>query len=161
MSSESAPNKISADQRAKRSANQRPNGSANQRPIAGSALLVAGDALSFLAFAAIGRRSHSENGAIVDVALTAAPFLAAWLASAVLFGALRGELLHSPRRLLTRTLLAWLLAWPLGLGLRALLLQREIPASFAIVVGIANTVLLLGWRGVAAWLVSRRATPAG
>jgi len=121
-------------------------------------LLLAGDAISFLVFAAIGRRSHSENGAIADVALTAAPFLLAWLVVATLAGALRGDLLLAPRRLLTRTALAWLLAWPLGLGLRALLLGREIPGSFAIVVGVANTVLLLGWRGVAAWMVTRRKT---
>ena len=152
MSLDSTPKRISVDQRAGRSE--------IQRPVAGSALLIAGDVLSFLVFAAIGRRSHSENGAIVDVALTAVPFLAAWLASAALTGALRGELLLAPRRMLTRTLLAWLLAWPLGLGLRALVLQREIPGSFAIVVGIVNTVLLVGWRAAAAWAVGRRSISA-
>ena len=131
---------------------QGPKASVDQRPIAGPALLIAGDVVSFLVFAAIGRRNHSENGAVVDVALTAAPFLAAWLLVAALAGALRGDLLLSPKQMLKRTALAWLLAWPLGLGLRALVLQREIPLSFAIVVGIANTVLLLGWRGAAAWI---------
>ena len=139
MSSESKSEKISVDLRAKLRG--------NQRPIAGSVALIVGDAISFLVFAAIGRRNHSENGAVVDVALTAAPFFVAWLVVAALTGALRGDLLQSSRRTLARTALAWLLAWPLGLGLRALVLQREIPLSFAIVVGIANTVLLLGWRG--------------
>jgi hypothetical protein len=35
-------------------------------------------------------------------------------------------------------------------------LQRGIPLSFAIVTFIANTILLLGWRGVFLWLWRRR-----
>lgn len=122
--------------------------------------LVIGDAISFLVFAAIGRNSHGEAagfGAVLEVVRTAGPFLLGWFVVAPFTGALRGELLTHPRSLLKRTSLAWLFAWPLGLGLRALFLQRGIPLSFAIVVGITNTVLLLGWRGVAAWVLGRRA----
>lgn len=122
--------------------------------------LLGGDVISFLVFAAIGRNNHGETsglGALGAVAGTAAPFMLGWLVVATLSGALRGGLVSQPRRLLGRTALAWLIAWPLGLGLRALFLQRAIPLSFAIVVGITNTVLLLGWRGVFAWLFNRRA----
>jgi hypothetical protein len=125
----------------------------------GTAALLAGDIVSFMLFAAIGRGSHGEAtglAALGEVAGTAAPFLLGWLAVAPFAGALDAKLLAQPRRLLRRTLLAWLLAWPLGLLLRALFLQRAIPGSFAIVVGITNSVLLLGWRGVAAWVAKER-----
>jgi len=45
------------------------------------ATLIVGDALAFLVFAAIGRSSHGEAtglAAIPQIALTAAPFAAAW-----------------------------------------------------------------------------------
>lgn len=123
--------------------------------------LVVGDILSFLVFSALGRNSHGEAAglrAIAEVAGTAAPFLIGWFAVASGTGALRGSVLRTPVALLKRTALTWLLAWPLGLLLRALFLQRGIPLSFAIVTGVANSVLLLGWRGIAAFLVARRAS---
>jgi hypothetical protein len=134
-----------------------PNTGTEPRPLLRTALLLIGDTISFLVFASIGRRSHSESGTLADVAITAAPFMLAWLMVAPWCGALQGDLLTEPRKLLSRTTVAWLIAWPIGLGLRALLLQREIPGSFALVVGITNTILLLSWRGVAAWLVTSRA----
>jgi hypothetical protein len=68
----------------------------------------------------------------------------------------RGWAARLPSSFLARTLLAWVLALPVGLALRALFLQRGIPLSFAIVTFIANTILLLGWRGVFLWLWRRR-----
>ena len=59
------------------------------------ATLVIGDALAFLVFAAIGRSSHGEAtglAAIPQIALTAAPFAAAWFIVAPFAGAYRREL---------------------------------------------------------------------
>ena len=86
----------------------------------------------------------------------AAPFAIGWFAVAPFVGALRNAALGSPRAMLARTALAWLLAWPVGLGLRALIRQTSIPISFAIVTLITNMVILLGWRGIFAWLTARR-----
>lgn len=122
--------------------------------------LIVGDIVSFLVFSALGRNNHGEAAglsALTLIAGTAAPFLIGWFVVASFTGALRGSLLRQPKELLTRTLISWLLAWPLGLLLRALFLQRGIPMSFAIVVGITNTILLLGWRGIAAYIFNRRA----
>jgi len=121
--------------------------------------LAAGDLVAFLAFAAIGRRSHNEAAGIstlAQVAETAAPFAIGWFAIAPFAGAFRSAALGSPRAMLARTALAWLLAWPIGLGLRALIRQTSIPISFAIVTLITNMVILLGWRGIFAWLTARR-----
>ncbi len=120
-------------------------------------LLVGGDIVSFIVFAIIGRSSHGEAAglaAMVEVLKTAAPFLLGWFLVAPWLKAYRppegqtGAFLRS-------TALAWLVAWPLALLLRALFLQRGIPVSFALVTLISNLVLLLGWRGVFAWLTNR------
>ena len=125
-----------------------------------TAALVAGDALAFMLFSAIGRTSHGEAAgleALLQVAGTAAPFLAGWFLAAPPLGAYRPALLAGPRPMLARTALAWLVAWPLGLGLRALLLQRGIPISFALVT-FATVLVILGlWRGLFA-LGAARAT---
>jgi hypothetical protein len=128
--------------------------------------LVAGDAVSFLVFAAIGRSSHGEAAgldALLQVAGTAAPFALGWWLVAPWVGAYRvrqegaqGWAARLPRSFLVRTMLAWVLALPVGLALRALFLQRGIPLSFAVVTFIANTILLLGWRGVFLWLWRRQ-----
>jgi hypothetical protein len=129
-------------------------------------MLVAGDAVSFLVFAAIGRSSHGEAAgldALLQVAATAAPFALGWWLVAPFVGAYRmrqekaqGWAARLPSSFLVRTALAWVLALPVGLALRALFLQRGIPLSFAVVTFIANTILLLGWRGVFLWLVKAR-----
>src|SRR5689334_7383125 len=87
-----------------------------------AAMLAIGDALAFMLFAAIGRASHSEAAgvdAILQIAETAAPFAIGWFVVAPLIGAFKAET-SSPRFMLERTALSWLLAWPLGLALRAL-----------------------------------------
>jgi len=123
------------------------------------AALVAGDALAFLLFSALGRASHDEAAgidALLQVAETAAPFALAWFVAAPLVGAFRPALVGQPRRMLARTALAWLVAWPAALLLRAAIRQSGIPLSFAIVTLITNLVILLGWRGAFAWFVRRR-----
>jgi hypothetical protein len=122
-------------------------------------ILVVGDLISFFLFAWIGRRSHAEAAGLAafwETLATAAPFMVAWFLIAPWLGAFRRDTFASPQLILTRTALAWLCAWPVGLGLRALFLQRGIPLSFALVTGATNLVMLTAWRGVFAWL-NRRA----
>lgn len=80
----------------------------------------------------------------------ALPFIAVWLAGGWLAGAFR---LPAPGRWLTlwtlggRALLAWLLAAPLGLLLRALLLGRAtIPTLFFAATLGFGALFLLVWR---------------
>jgi hypothetical protein len=126
-----------------------------------SALLAAGDALAFMIFAALGRASHSEAAgfaAILQVAETAAPFAIGWFVVAPFAGTYRADIASRPRQMLERSALAWLLAWPIGLLLRALIRQTTIPLSFALVTLITNLLILLGWRGLFAWLNAKRKT---
>jgi hypothetical protein len=127
------------------------------------ALLVIGDALAFLLFAAIGRRSHQEAagvGALGQIAWTALPFALGWFAVSPLLGAFRRVPASGGRRkgsseveakallaALAQTELAWLAAWPAALLLRwALSADHQIPLSFALVILIANALLLGSWR---------------
>jgi hypothetical protein len=126
-----------------------------------SALLAVGDALAFMIFAALGRASHSEAAgfaAILQVAETAAPFAIGWFVVAPFAGTYRADIASRPRQMLERSALAWLLAWPIGLLLRALIRQTTIPLSFALVTLITNLLILLGWRGLFAWLNAKRKT---
>src|SRR6266851_5675602 len=85
------------------------------------ATLIGSDALAFLIFAAIGRSSHGEAtglAAIPQIALTAAPFAAAWFIVAPFAGAYRRDLTAQPRKMAIRTILAWLLSWPVAMALR-------------------------------------------
>ncbi|MFL5627848.1 MAG: DUF3054 domain-containing protein [Ktedonobacteraceae bacterium] len=114
------------------------------------AVLVVGDVLAFLAFAAIGRGSHGEASgfaAIPQIVLTALPFAAAWFIVAPLVGAYRRDLTADPRKMAKRTALAWLLSWPVAMALRGIFVDHGIPPlSFAIITLIFNTVILLIWR---------------
>ncbi len=123
-------------------------------------LLVVGDALALMIFAAIGRASHGEEAgltALAQVAETAAPFMIGWFAVAPLFGAYRADVAGAPPRMLAHTALTWLIAWPIGLGLRALIRQTTIPLSFALVTFITVLTIMTLWRGAFALIAARRA----
>lgn len=113
-------------------------------------ILIIGDAVAFLAFAAIGRGSHGEAtgfAAIPQVIVTALPFLAGWFIVAPFVGAYRRELAASPRKMAGRTLLSWVCAWPAALALRGIFVDHTVPPiSFAIVALLFNAALLLIWR---------------
>ncbi|HBY98901.1 MAG: DUF3054 domain-containing protein [Ardenticatenaceae bacterium] len=121
-----------------------------------TALLVIGDVIAFVVFAWIGRRSHAEAAgldAIAQTLGTAVPFIAAWFLISPVTGTFGTEL--GPARMAGRTALGWLLVWPAALLLRALALQRGVPLIFALITGVTNLVLLVGWRSVFAWLWRR------
>ncbi len=120
-------------------------------------LLIAGDIVVFLIFAALGRSSHDRPpGAIPfsGVVSTAAPFILGWLVVALGLGTFKQTAVRGVRSAFLKAEGTWLVAGPVGLALRALFLQRGIPLSFAIVVMVTNFVLLGVWRSLYAWLRS-------
>jgi hypothetical protein len=129
----------------------------------GVALLALGDAGMLVGFAAIGRNSHGAAGGLAALGatlLTALPFLVAWFAVAPLVGAYRPAV-HRPAAAVRATLTAVLGAVPLGLLIRAIMLQRAIPLSFALVSLAAIAAMLLCWRVGAALIASRVLSRAG
>jgi hypothetical protein len=121
-------------------------------------LLILGDALIFLIFATIGRRSHNEAAglnSLVQVMLTALPFAAAWFLVSPFVGAFRRGLEVRPRAMVQHTLLAWIAAWPVAMILRGLFVDHAIPPwTFALITLISNTILLLAWRWPLSLIVS-------
>jgi DUF3054 family protein len=113
-------------------------------------ILVIGDLLCFLIFAALGRDTHGETSgfaAIPQIIKTALPFAAGWFLVSPFVGAFRHKILAQPRAMVLRTVLAWLLSWPVAMILRGIFVDHGIPPfSFAFVVLLFNTVLLLVWR---------------
>jgi hypothetical protein len=138
----------------------RPEHAAATSGVRRGALLVAGDVLAFHAVTAVGLLSHGELNNfdqlphLVEVAM---PFAAGWLLAAPFVGAFRSDVAVLPRRMLARTLVAWLIACPIGLLLWSLVRQRPIQPAFAIVTFLTNLVALLGWRGAFALLIRRQA----
>jgi hypothetical protein len=121
--------------------------------------LLAGDIVVFLVFATIGRRSHNEAAglaAIGEVALTAAPFLLGWLATAPLLGAFGPQTARGPLAMLRLTLISWVAALAVGSLIRAAMIGRFSPISFYVVTFLAVLLLLGGWRAAFAWVESRR-----
>lgn len=122
--------------------------------------LVLGDAVMLLLFAGTGRASHGETsglGALAQVALTAAPFAIGWFAVAPFAGAFRRDATATSGAMLRRTELAWLGAWPVTLLLRWAFTGRVPRWDFALVILLTNALLLGVWRGVFAFILSRRA----
>ena len=107
------------------------------------------DAALICLFAAIGRRSHAETGALVGVAATAWPFLAGmaagWLVSLV---ALRRVPLT-----VRDGIPVWLCTVAIGMVLRSLT-HAGTALSFIVVATLFLGAVLLGWRAVLA-LVTR------
>ncbi|MGH2389100.1 MAG: DUF3054 domain-containing protein [Chloroflexota bacterium] len=117
---------------------------------------ILGDAAAFLLFAGLGRNQHHESGGALMTLVIAAPFLAAWFAVAGFLGLLGNAWL---RRGAVGSLklvgIAWLIAWPIALLLRAVLQRRGVTLSFALVALIVNAIFLVGWRGAYLFVVHR------
>ncbi len=113
-------------------------------------ILVIGDLLCFLIFAALGRNTHGEASgfaAIPQIILTALPFIAGWFLVSPFVGAFRHKILSQPLAMAIRTALAWLIAWPVAMLLRGIFVDHGVPPlSFAMVVLLFNMLLLLIWR---------------
>lgn len=119
------------------------------------AILLGGDAIVFVVFALLGRSSHglADENPLVAAVRVALPFFIGWLLVAPWFGVFRPQ---PPLRMAGLSLGAWLIALPVGLGLRWLQLGRSSPFSFALVTFLTVAALLLIWRGAYSWWLVRR-----
>ena len=112
------------------------------------ALAFTADVVAVIVIAAVGRASHDESADLLGLLATAAPFGVA-LAAAWATPIVRARPTGLPAGL---AVLAGTGA--IGLLVRFAFLGR-LPLSFAIVATCALGVLLLGWRGLAAFVAHR------
>ena len=120
------------------------------------ALGLALDTALICLFAAIGRRSHAESGALLSIVTTAWPFLAGmavgWL---VWVSAVR----RAPLRV-RDGIPVWLATVAIGMVLRHLT-DAGTAVSFTVVATVFLGATLLGWRAVAELITHRRRAPDG
>jgi len=112
------------------------------------ALAFTADVVAVIVFAAVGRASHDESGDLLGLLATAAPF-GAGLAAAWATPLVRARPTGLPAGLAVLVGTA-----VIGLLVRFAFLGR-LPLSFVIVATCALGVLLLGWRGLAAFVAHR------
>jgi hypothetical protein len=121
-----------------------------RRTISPRSLLI-GDAIAIALFAVIGLATHDEGITAGGVARNALPILAAWFVVAAFAGTYA-------RPGLRTMLITWVIAVPVGVVIRAIVLSRPADGSqivFAIVTMTVTLVLLLGWRSIAAMVSGR------
>jgi hypothetical protein len=109
-----------------------------RKPIDG--WVVFGDVIALIAFAAIGRQSHNESNPLEAIIATATPFIIGWLLVAWPSGLLVTQPLP---RWIFRTIVFNVAGCGLGLLIRSIWLQRDIPLSFAVVSFLATASLLV------------------
>ena len=119
--------------------------------------LLAGDALCLSLFVLAGLQTHDSTSPFIRFILNAGPLILIWTLTAWALGALQLERPLTYRTVLGRALLAWLVAAPLALVLRALLLRAAtIVLIFMLVTLGLGGMLLLLWRAAVVWVIKRR-----
>ena len=122
-------------------------------------ILAIGDTLIFVVFTLTGRETHASGDThpFVNALPTLLPFLIVWFTIAALGRVYRSDVIATPRSALLRTLIAWIIAAPIAIVSRAIILQRTaIPWQFvAVTVGLVG-ILLLAWHGGYTWCRARR-----
>jgi hypothetical protein len=126
--------------------------SVRMAPRAAAAAFVVDAALVVL-FAAVGRRSHAESGAVLGVLLTAWPFLAGTVLGWVVAVAWRRRAPLGVRDGVP----VWVCAVAAGMLLRVAT-GAGTAFSFVVVATVVLGVFLLGWRALAT--LARRRRPA-
>lgn len=120
--------------------------------------LWAGDAACLSLFTLVGLQAHENAAPLARFALNAGPLGLTWTLAAWALGALSLERPLTYRTELGRALTAWLVAAPLALIGRALILRADTIALIfmLITLGLGGAGLLL-WRGAVVWFLKRRA----
>jgi hypothetical protein len=124
----------------------------------GSAVLLAGDALALTLFAVLGRHTHDEATgveALSAVAKTAGPFVIGWLLVALAWLRVRTPDIDATRSVPVETARGWVLAFPVAVLGRALVIGRVSPWSFYVVAFSVPLAFLITWRVVAAVWIRR------
>ena len=121
----------------------------HNKPIRGvhTAVVVAGDIAVFLAFVIFGKAEHEIT---LGQALlrTALPFGFVWFVCSPWLGGYKASTLYNLSTMAWKIPLIWLLCGLVALVGRALLTDRSLILSFAIVSIAVQGVLLISWRGV-------------
>ena len=122
--------------------------------------LLLGDLAAITLFVFLGQQDHGTtdlNNPLLGLLRASFPFLITWIIVALIVGAYPPAAEISTRRVILRGLNAWLIAAPLGLLLRAYLLQRgTIPPIFMLLTLLIGGAFVLIWRLLFVFIWQRR-----
>jgi len=121
-------------------------------------LLFVGDGICLAGFVLAGLQTHDSAHPLVRFALTAGPLIGTWTIVGLGLRAFHFDLPVRLRSVWGRTLTTWLVAAPLALLLRALLLRSATVAVIfmLITLGLGGATLLL-WRTLFVWVAGKAA----
>lgn len=126
-----------------------------QRKQAFRLILVLGDLVALLLFTYVGQRDHqmvNPENPVLGLLATGVNFILPWFIAGWLLDVFPDAEHFQPRSLLKQSLLAWLLAAPLGVLLRAYVLGRAvIPTMFMTAALGFGGLFVLGWRLIFIW----------
>lgn len=128
-----------------------------------TALLAVGDLVALTAFVAVGQYNHwGTNPFATPVRLLGGlvPFLVGWGIVALIGGLYTHDALLGLRRMLSWAIPAWVLGVIVALLLRSTeYFPGNVSGLFPVVATVFGGLLVVGWRGVAATILSRPETP--
>lgn len=113
-----------------------------------------GDTAVLVVMTVVGFATHLTLGDVGRMFITGLAALAAWAAVAGPMGAYRVEVIENPHGV-WRVAWAWTIAAPLATFLRAVVLARDIPPVFVVVVILTNGFALMAWRLYLGWSLAR------
>jgi hypothetical protein len=116
---------------------------------------VSGDGVVLVLLTIAGFATHMTLDAAWRMVVTILGSLGAWFAVAPFLGVFREGNILDPRQL-WRVALAWLYAAPLATFLRGLVLGRDIPPAFVVVVILINGFGLILWRLALGWKTTKQ-----
>ena len=126
-----------------------------QRSPAAYALPAVADLIAIIVFVIIGRRNHDEAESLTGLLGTLWPFVVGAIVGWIAAGAAVRWRGFAPARVVPAGVTVWICTIVIGMALRYVTGQGT-AGSFIVVATIATGVLLLGWRAIAAVVVSRR-----
>jgi len=113
-----------------------------------------GDVVVLVLLTVVGFATHLTLDAFGRMFATGITALLAWAAVAPFLGVYSPTVITDPRSI-WRVAWAWLLAAPLATFLRGVVLTRDIPTTFVIVVILVNGFALVAWRIALGWMLAR------
>jgi hypothetical protein len=117
-----------------------------RRRVRRALIALLADIVCVIVFCTIGRRSHAEGLTVAGIAQTAWPFLAGTAVGWLLIGGWR-----RPFTVIPTGVTVWVCTVVVGMLLRKAT-SAGVSTSFVVVASVATAVLLLGWRGAAAFV---------
>jgi len=108
--------------------------------------LFIGDLVAVTLFTAFGMLEHRTLAGFGSVVVTATPFLIAWIAVGLWLGVFWERAVTSVGVAVRSILLPWVLAIPIAMQIRTLMLKRGAPIQFALVAMALGGLFLIAWR---------------